>query len=265
MPSWHLTTNTIEDIDTYMKSDIGSNIKQSDTLSQIVFEQVVRMEWNVLYGRFKRCNIVDRLELLNHVPDYMITRRGFTLLWMNHYEPEWIQALINRGINTITPEYTGTPLTWKLVCPETLRILIDHGADPNYSYNERSLLERYADSKVSERVECMKILIHAGADVQPLFDSLYKRNTIYNINSVIQALKECGYDIDLKRMLVYRLHHEYIPYEKLPACFYTPHFTHHMYNKYVNYYYNIYPDYDSMLKAVKEKMVWSLEDIKQIV
>lgn len=71
----------------------------------------------------------------------MIERRGFTLLWLNYYEPEWLEALIDRKINVITPEYIGTPITWKLVCPEALSILLANGADPNYSYNERSLLE----------------------------------------------------------------------------------------------------------------------------
>lgn len=223
-----------------------------------LFERFLDKKWKATYKNLcAHKDLLARLMILEQVTDYEIRERGRALLWLKYYEPEWFQALVDRGVDLT--DNNGSNLIWYIVPPESLSIFIANGVDVNYFQSGQSVIERYANSKINkaDKMRCIKILISAGADVQPLYDALYKRRTILHLNDVVQMLTENGFTVDLEKTLVYRLHHNLIPYEELANIFYgNP-------RKHLYVYYERYPTYEKMLTAAKETVEGLLGDMER--
>lgn len=204
----------------------------------------------------------EQIQILFDVPEYRMKRMRHSVRSLypmpNFHKPEWIRALIKLNVNLHSCPYWTTPVIWELVCPESMRILIADGANVNHSISGQSLMERYAISDKPWKVECMTILIEAGADVRPLFKSLYERTTFLDSVSIIHALLEAGHDVDLKRTLLYRLYRDkHIPYNYLYRYF--------RYDPYGPSQHTKYPDYESMLEAAKAIHNGQLEKVEDVI
>ncbi|EES05079.1 hypothetical protein SORBI_3004G148900 [Sorghum bicolor] len=79
---------------------------------------------------------------------------------------EMLKALLSKGANVDSLSDTGTPLHVAAYCKQdgAMKILLDHGADYNKVFN--TLCTPLFVSLTSRSLECVKLLIKAGADVK---------------------------------------------------------------------------------------------------
>ena len=99
--------------------------------------------------------------------------RGKSLLHCAAYKEdlEMIQVLLDYGLNVNTPDKLGsTPLNFALeyrstvIDPRVVRLLLDHGADPNVlGWQGKTQLHRASQSG---RIEIIRLLVEHGASVE---------------------------------------------------------------------------------------------------
>ncbi|KAG0533049.1 hypothetical protein BDA96_04G158900 [Sorghum bicolor] len=79
---------------------------------------------------------------------------------------EMLKALLSKGANVDSLSDTGTPLHVAAYCKQdgAMKILLDHGADYNKVFN--TVCTPLFVSLTSRSLECVKLLIKAGADVK---------------------------------------------------------------------------------------------------
>lgn len=230
-----------------------------------------------LIDRIRRCLDLDkRLELLNQVTDVNLNfngeqhrnfRRLIPLIHQDFNEPEWIQALLDRGADVnlkrrvfIDRDYFYNPI-WHVQDLEVFKMLYRAGADIEELCPRTglTLLEYLVDLESSDKYERIRFLFESGVDVQPLFDAIYNKMTIGGQSAAIRVLMQLGYAVDLKKTLVYRMMHVQIPYEELINCFFMDPNTDR------DILFERYPTHDIMQARLLERCDGVLESMETVM
>lgn len=212
MDEYLLTISLLEAVMSYFEDDVDTELIRKTTIfNRLVSHTTTTEEFLDTLKDFDDVNWHPDLEdpLLFHLSVFE--------------DPKRVVALIDRGIDVNALDRNGVPAYWYMIPLETLRLLISANANVNFQLADGTTLLEHCARNDSKFGTCARVelLIDSGANVQPLFDSLYEVETIEHSCFVAMCLLNCGYSIDLERTLVYKLLNQQIPFNELEKCFLT--------------------------------------------